>query len=106
MMAEAPLDAAALRAEISQTRADLGQTVAALAAKTDVKARTLSAVEDVKESVGRRARAGVDSLHAAPWSTTARVATGAAIGALVGALIYLATRRTATRRTVAIGRPR
>jgi hypothetical protein len=35
----APADPAELRAEIARTREDLGETAAALAAKTDVKAR-------------------------------------------------------------------
>ncbi|MFI5889916.1 DUF3618 domain-containing protein [Actinoplanes sp. NPDC051513] len=35
-----------LRAEIEQTRADLGETVEALAAKTDVKARAKGAASD------------------------------------------------------------
>ena len=40
----APTDADALRAEIAATRAQLGQTVEALAVKTDVKARTKDAL--------------------------------------------------------------
>lgn len=38
-----------LRAEIVRTRADLGETAAALAAKTDVKARLGDTVHDVRE---------------------------------------------------------
>ena len=38
---------AALRLEIDRTRAELGETVAALAAKTDVKARVRGAVTDL-----------------------------------------------------------
>jgi len=38
-----------LRAEIEQTRADLGETVEALAAKTDVKARAKEAAADATE---------------------------------------------------------
>jgi hypothetical protein len=40
-----------LRAEIKQTRADLGETVQALAAKADVKARALDQVEHAKQRV-------------------------------------------------------
>jgi hypothetical protein len=39
---------AALRSEIEQTRTELGETVEALAAKTDVKARAQEKVADVK----------------------------------------------------------
>lgn len=44
-----------LRAEIQQTRAELGETVQALAAKADVKARALDQVEHARA----RARAAV-----------------------------------------------
>jgi ElaB/YqjD/DUF883 family membrane-anchored ribosome-binding protein len=44
-------DAAALRAEIKQTRAELGETVQALAAKADVKARAKESVEQTKAKV-------------------------------------------------------
>lgn len=40
-----------VREEIEQTRAELGDTVAALAEKTDVKAQAHQAVDDVKASV-------------------------------------------------------
>jgi hypothetical protein len=50
-----PKDVTELRQEIQRTRADLGDTVEALAAKADVKARARDAVEDVK----LRARAGI-----------------------------------------------
>jgi MYXO-CTERM domain-containing protein len=43
-------DVDALRAEIKQTRAELGETVQALAAKADVKARAHEAVEERKEA--------------------------------------------------------
>ena len=46
--AGAKLDLEALREEIKQTRADLGETVQALAAKTDVKARAKESVEQTK----------------------------------------------------------
>jgi len=48
-------DPRALRAEIQHTRADLGETVEALAAKTDVKARA-------KKSATRTARRGRDEV--------------------------------------------
>ncbi|HEX5742257.1 MAG TPA: DUF3618 domain-containing protein [Pilimelia sp.] len=71
--ATAPGSAAALRAEIAQTRADLGQTVQALAAKADVRARVAHAVAE------RRARvAGV--LSRALDQTSARMRVAAAGG--------------------------
>lgn len=44
-------DVQALREEIRQTRAELGETVQALAAKADVKARTRESVEHAKQRV-------------------------------------------------------
>ena len=44
-------DLDALRAEIKQTRADLGETVQALAAKADVKARAKQQVEHTRQRV-------------------------------------------------------
>jgi hypothetical protein len=43
-----------LRAEIEETREDLGDTVEALAAKTDVKARARERAEEVKRSALRK----------------------------------------------------
>jgi ElaB/YqjD/DUF883 family membrane-anchored ribosome-binding protein len=43
-----------LRAEIERTRHDLGETVAALAEKTDVKARAREKVSDVRHTVSER----------------------------------------------------
>ena len=51
-------DADALRAEIKQTRAELGETVQALAAKADVKARAKEQVEQTKQKVKAQATAG------------------------------------------------
>lgn len=42
---------AQIRAEIDQTREELGDTVEALAEKTDVKAQARAKVDDVKEKV-------------------------------------------------------
>jgi len=47
--APAKPDVEALRAEIKQTRAELGETVQALAAKADVKARAKEQVEVARE---------------------------------------------------------
>jgi cobalamin biosynthesis Mg chelatase CobN len=48
-------DVEALRAEIKRTRADLGETVQALAAKADVKARAKEQVEQTKQKVKAQA---------------------------------------------------
>ena len=66
-----PTDPPALQDEIEQTRADLGETVDALAAKVDVKARTknamdqarsqaMTAVNDASNRATNHARAGID----------------------------------------------
>ena len=41
-----------IRADIEETREDLGDTVEALAAKTDVKGQAKAKVESIKEKVG------------------------------------------------------
>jgi hypothetical protein len=47
MTLDTPDSTEALREEITRTRADLGETIEALAAKTDVKARAKDAVGDL-----------------------------------------------------------
>jgi hypothetical protein len=47
-------DTEALRREIARTRAELGETVQALAAKADVKARAREQVEQTKDRVRER----------------------------------------------------
>lgn len=44
-----------IRADIEQTRVEVGDTVEALAAKTDVKAQAKAKVEDIKGNVRERA---------------------------------------------------
>lgn len=73
-----------LRAEIKQTRADLGETVQALAAKADVKARALDQVEQARQ----RARAAVAT---APVVPIALVAAG--LAAVVGVILVVRGRR-------------
>ena len=43
-----------IRADIEQTRAEVGDTVEALAAKTDVKAQAKAKVEEIKGNVRQR----------------------------------------------------
>ena len=49
-----PDDPQQLRADIERTREDLGDTVAALAEKTDVKARARDKVAEVRQNVNQR----------------------------------------------------
>jgi ElaB/YqjD/DUF883 family membrane-anchored ribosome-binding protein len=49
-----PEDPAQLRAEIEQTRRELGDTVAALAEKTDVKTRAKEKVTEVRHTVNEK----------------------------------------------------
>jgi hypothetical protein len=56
------IDPAALREEIARTRADLGQTVEALAAKADVKARAQGAVHSSVNAARLRMREGVEQV--------------------------------------------
>jgi ElaB/YqjD/DUF883 family membrane-anchored ribosome-binding protein len=111
-----PADLTELRHEIEQTRADLGATVEALAAKADVKARAHEAVEDVKiraheavadvkaragSSMGRLARSVRE--HPAPWVVgTALILLAAAIAPqrqrFAGTLAGPRSRRLAARR--------
>ncbi len=74
-----------LRREIEETRQDLGDTAAALAEKTDVKARAKEKVAGVKQSVSEKTDAPV----AAQAKTTAQqnpVAV-AAVAALVAGFV-------------------
>jgi len=117
-MSTPPTDPEALRAEIAQTRADLGDTVEALAAKTDVKARARETaghvVDQAKETVtvvrdraaelaggaGARVRSAAVSargtLADADVPATVRkplpLAVLGAIASAVGALIWLLRR--------------
>lgn len=63
-------DVQALRAEIAQTRVELGETVQALAAKADVKARAKEQVENTKQRVkAQAAEAGQKARDAAQAAT-------------------------------------
>lgn len=58
-------DLVALREEIKQTRADLGETVQALAARADVKARAREQVQETKQRVLVQAAAMTDRVREA-----------------------------------------
>ena len=106
MTSEKAVDGAAnvdaLRAEIQQTRAELGETVQALAAKADVKARVKESAAQtaaqVKESAGHAVGRARTSLTDAGQSARRRpvpwlAAAGAATVAVVAFLIIRRRRR-------------
>jgi ElaB/YqjD/DUF883 family membrane-anchored ribosome-binding protein len=66
-------DLAVLREEIKQTRADLGETVQALAARADVKARAREQVEHTKERVLTQAAAVTGRVREAAFGATEKV---------------------------------
>jgi Protein of unknown function (DUF3618) len=61
-----------LRGRIAATRADLGETVEALAAKADVKARAKGAVQDAADGVKVKARNAVDGMKDAMGTATSK----------------------------------
>jgi hypothetical protein len=81
--------AAALRTEIEETREELGDTAAALAAKTDVKARAQDRADELKA----RAKAKADEIRENPAPA---IAAGAVVATV--AIIWLARRRSRSAR--------
>jgi ElaB/YqjD/DUF883 family membrane-anchored ribosome-binding protein len=63
----------ALRADIEQTRAELGETVQALAAKADVKARAKEQVEQTKQRVKAQAAEAGERVRGAALTASDRV---------------------------------
>jgi ElaB/YqjD/DUF883 family membrane-anchored ribosome-binding protein len=70
-----------IRADIEETREDLGDTVEALAAKTDVKGQAKAKVESVKQKVGGATDGSVKE------AATSNPVPTAAIAAFVGGLL-------------------
>jgi len=70
-------DLDALRAEIKQTRAELGETVQALAAKADVKARAKESVEQTKAKVRAQVAEATGKATEAVKGVTHSVTSGA-----------------------------
>jgi len=68
-------DVEALRREIKQTRAELGETVQALAAKADVKARAKEQVEQTKQRARAQVHGATERVREVA-ATAAAVATG------------------------------
>ena len=66
-------DVDALRDDIKQTRAELGETVQALAAKADVKARAKDQVEQTKQRVKAQAVQATDKVREAALQATDKV---------------------------------
>jgi hypothetical protein len=91
----------ALRAEIRQTRAELGETVQALAAKADVKARVKESAAhtaaQVKSSAGQaveRARTSlVDAGESARRRPVPWLAAAGAVAVVVVAIVIIRGRR-------------
>jgi hypothetical protein len=92
-----PPTTAELRAEIAKTRADLGETVTALAAKTDVKARTKDAVAETTDHVKQVASDTVDQVKHTAAEQARTIGPWALLGAAAGAVVGLIWVR---RRTV------
>ncbi len=61
-MGNIPTEPDELRRDIEQTRAELGETIEALAAKADVKARAHEAVEEARERVQSAAHNAMDTV--------------------------------------------
>ena len=84
-----------IQADIEEAREELGDTVEALAAKTDVKARAKAKVEETKETVSEKLSGLGDSAgQAAPESASAGAQQAATLvrenperAALVGAFV-------------------
>jgi ElaB/YqjD/DUF883 family membrane-anchored ribosome-binding protein len=121
MNGSVPANADALRAEIAATRAQLGETVEALAMKTDVKARTKDAVNQSvaeakdrghqavnrgqralgrgREAVARQQRALVGKIGETaknPAAVWAGAAIGGTVGVGVATIIWLRARQRST----------
>jgi hypothetical protein len=90
-----PTDPEALRAEITQTRAELGKTIEALVAKTDVKARAKVAVEQTTDQAKEKLRSVRHQVldTASTAGKRAPVVAAVAALALAGIAIYLLRRR-------------
>jgi cobalamin biosynthesis Mg chelatase CobN len=83
-----------LRAGIKQTRAELGETVQALAAKADVKARARDQVEQVKEkALGQVEQAKVRAREVATATPVPIALVVAGVAAVVGIILVVRGRR-------------
>lgn len=106
---DTPTDPQELRGEIAQTRADLGDTVEALAAKTDVKARAKHAAGEAAGQAKQKLADATDRAAQAAGSVKDRLdhqlppqvrrpLPWAALGAgaaVIGLVVFLIRRRRA-----------
>jgi hypothetical protein len=81
-MSSTPTDPQQLHAEIAETRADLGATVQALAARTDLKTRAKTALADTTSRARRQ-----------PANPKARAALAAGAAILAVGVVMLVRRR-------------
>ncbi len=77
------MEARMLRDEIEQTRAELGQTVEALAAKADVKARAKQAGRDASELARTQVELAASSVRRSPLAMVLFAGAAAGLIALV-----------------------
>jgi hypothetical protein len=84
-----------LRREIAQTREELGETAAALASKTDVKARAKEKVEELKAAAAEKTESIKQKTDTAFSSTDGgETATGRGVGAKASSLATQAKTKT------------
>jgi len=87
-----PQSAEAITADIERTRQELGETVEALAAKADVRARAQHRVTEVAENLRGKARSTVEKARAGARSAKDKVAGhGPAAQATKGVRVYSVT---------------
>ncbi|MBU8855815.1 MULTISPECIES: DUF3618 domain-containing protein [unclassified Micromonospora] len=87
MSESTPTDPQQLRAEIAQTRAALGDTVEALAARTDVKARAKAGVEDAAAQAREKVTTAAGRIEGAAGAVPLAVVGAAAVLAVLVALL-------------------
>ncbi|WBB81446.1 DUF3618 domain-containing protein [Micromonospora sp. WMMD882] len=90
-------DAEALREEIRRTRMELGETMEALAAKADVKARLRDSAEQARERVREQAGQARERVREQTAQTVARV-RGQAVYQAGAARVHANETRAAVRR--------
>ena len=87
-----PQSAEAITADIERTRQELGETLEALAAKADVKARAQHRATEVAETLRGKARTTIEKARAGARSAKDKVAEhGPAAQATKGARVYSVT---------------
>jgi hypothetical protein len=89
-------DTDAIRADIAETRAELGDTVEALAAKADVKARAKARAKDTAQAATERAKDTAEQVGETVRRRPAPLAGAlAAVAAAIGAVVMVRRRRAA-----------